>query len=69
MYVYIYMYIYIYIYYTKQDAVRLQLQWLQSAGPMKEAYAEKKTFLLREPWPCDPVAETAIKPLSWCYES
>ena len=29
----------------------------------------EKTFLLREPWPCNKVTETPLQPLSWCYES
>ena len=29
----------------------------------------KITLILREPWPCDPAAETAIQPLIWCSES
>ena len=29
----------------------------------------KNTFLLREPWPCDPAAETAIQPQTWCFQS
>ena len=28
-----------------------------------------KTLLLREPWPCDPAAETAIQPQIWCFQS
>ena len=28
-----------------------------------------RTFLLREPWPCNPAAETALQPQSWCSES
>ena len=29
----------------------------------------KRNVLLREPWPCNPAAETAIRPLIWCFES
>ena len=28
-----------------------------------------QTLLLREPWPCDPAAEAAIKPQIWCFQS
>ena len=27
----------------------------------------KRTFLLCEPWPCNPAAETALQPLIWCF--
>ena len=27
----------------------------------------KKTFPLREPWPCDPLGETAFQPLIWRF--
>ena len=29
----------------------------------------EKTFLLREPWPCNPAAETAIQPQIRCFHS
>ena len=27
----------------------------------------EKTPLLREPWPCNPAAETVLQPLIWCF--
>ena len=45
---------------------RARRYWDCALVPVSE---KKKTFLLSEPLPCSPAAETAILPLSWCSES
>ena len=36
---------------------------------MIPASVNKTILFAREPWPCSPVAEAALHPLTWCSES
>ena len=67
MYTYIHTYIYIYHIY-------IYICLTYTAPTPAYAYSSlpvsvKKTFLSREPWPYNLVAETAIQPQIWCSES